>query len=122
TAIIAGAAALIRSRFPKLSATEVVHRLTATATDKGAPGRDDEYGYGLINIVAALAANVPTAAASASPSAPTTTTPPAAITTTPAGSPTSVAASSSSTRVTIGIVAAIAVLAVWLVARRRRTS
>ena len=61
TAIIAGAAALIRSRFPKLSATEVVHRLTATATDKGAPGRDDEYGYGLINIVAALTANVPPA-------------------------------------------------------------
>ena len=125
TAIIAGAAALIRSRFPKLSATEVVHRLTATATDKGAPGRDDEYGYGLINIVAALTANVPPAAG-ASPSAPTTTTPPAAVTTTPAGSPTSAVAAQSSTGTPIGIIAAVAavlaVLAVWLVAGRRRTS
>src|SRR5690606_19313255 len=37
TAIIAGAAALVRSRFPELSAAEVVHRLTATADDRGAP-------------------------------------------------------------------------------------
>ena len=37
TAIIAGAAALVRSRFPKLSAVEVIHRLTATAIDKGPP-------------------------------------------------------------------------------------
>ena len=127
TAIIAGAAALIRSQFPTLSATEVVHRLTATATDKGAPGRDDEYGYGLINIVAALTANVPPATTSASPSAPTTTTPPAAVTTTPAGSPPSaVAAAQSSSRAPIGVIAAVAavlaVLAVWLVSRRRRMS
>ena len=59
TAIIAGAAALIRSRFPKLSAVEVIHRLTATAIDKGTPGRDDQYGYGELNLVAALTANVP---------------------------------------------------------------
>ncbi|HEX6869587.1 MAG TPA: S8 family serine peptidase, partial [Micromonosporaceae bacterium] len=59
TAIIAGAAALVRSRFPELSAAEVVHRLTATADDKGPPGRDNEYGYGVINIVRALTADVP---------------------------------------------------------------
>ncbi|MEV4618003.1 type VII secretion-associated serine protease mycosin [Asanoa sp. NPDC049573] len=58
-AIVSGAVALIRSRFPNLSAAEVVHRLTATATDKGAPGRDDQYGYGVLNLVAALTANVP---------------------------------------------------------------
>ena len=58
-AIIAGAAALVRSRFPHLSAAEVVHRLEATATDKGPPGRDDEYGYGIVNLVGALTANVP---------------------------------------------------------------
>jgi type VII secretion-associated serine protease mycosin len=125
TAIIAGAAALVRSRFPKLSATEVVHRLTATAIDKGAPGRDDEYGYGLINIVAALTANVPPAAPRASPSAPTTTNPPTADTASPATTPTSaVAAPKSSNGAAIGIIAAIAaivaVLAVWLVARRAR--
>jgi subtilisin family serine protease len=59
TAIVAGAAALVRSRFPDLSAREVVHRLTATAVDKGAPGRDDEYGYGVLDLVAALTAEVP---------------------------------------------------------------
>src|SRR5262249_26613576 len=51
TAIVAGAVALVRAKFPQLSAAEVVHRLTATADDKGAPGRDDEYGYGIVNLV-----------------------------------------------------------------------
>ena len=54
-AIVSGAAALIRSKYPEMSATEVVDRLEATATDKGAPGVDDEYGHGIVNIVAALA-------------------------------------------------------------------
>jgi type VII secretion-associated serine protease mycosin len=58
TAIVAGAVALVRSRFPNLSAAEVVHRLTATATDKGPKGRDDQYGYGVLNLVAALTADV----------------------------------------------------------------
>lgn len=56
---MAGAAALIRSKFPDLPAQEVAHRLTATAIDKGPPGRDDEYGYGVIDLVAALTADVP---------------------------------------------------------------
>ncbi|MFF3866872.1 S8 family serine peptidase [Micromonospora sp. NPDC001898] len=59
TAIVAGAAALIRSKYPGLPAAEVAHRLTATAVDKGPPGRDDEYGYGVIDLVAALTADVP---------------------------------------------------------------
>ncbi|WP_089011201.1 S8 family serine peptidase [Micromonospora inositola] len=59
TAIVAGAAALIRSKYPNLPAQEVAHRLTATAVDKGPPGRDDEYGYGVIDLVAALTADVP---------------------------------------------------------------
>lgn len=59
TAIVAGAAALIRSKYPHLPAAEVAHRLTATAIDKGPPGRDDEYGYGVIDLVAALTADVP---------------------------------------------------------------
>ncbi|PZF99309.1 S8 family serine peptidase [Micromonospora deserti] len=71
TAIVAGAAALIRSKYPYLPASEVAHRLTATAIDKGPPGRDDEYGYGVVDLVAALTADVPplgieTATASAS--------------------------------------------------------
>jgi type VII secretion-associated serine protease mycosin len=59
TAIVSGAAALVRAKFPQLSAQEVIHRLTATATDIGKPGRDDECGYGVLNIVKALTANVP---------------------------------------------------------------
>jgi type VII secretion-associated serine protease mycosin len=69
TAIVAGAAALVRSKYPELSAHEVVHRLTATATDKGAPGRDEQYGYGVLNLVAALTADVPPLSASAAPPA-----------------------------------------------------
>jgi type VII secretion-associated serine protease mycosin len=67
-AIVAGAAALVRSRFPELSAEEVVHRLTYTAVDKGPPGRDDEYGHGVLDLVAALTADVPPLGNSATPS------------------------------------------------------
>ncbi len=59
TAIIAGAAALVRSRYPSLSGAEVVRRLTTTATDKGVPGRDEEYGYGVVNLVDALTRDLP---------------------------------------------------------------
>jgi subtilisin family serine protease len=59
TAILAGAAALVRAKYPNLSAPEVIHRLTATAIDKGPPGRDDEYGYGIVDLVAALTKDVP---------------------------------------------------------------
>jgi type VII secretion-associated serine protease mycosin len=59
TAIVSGAAALVRARFPNLSAAEVVHRLTATATDAGPPGRDEEYGFGVLNLVDALTKDVP---------------------------------------------------------------
>jgi type VII secretion-associated serine protease mycosin len=71
TALIAGAVALVRAKYPELKADEVIHRLTATADDKGPTGRDDEYGYGVINIVKALTADVPplVAETSAPPSA-----------------------------------------------------
>jgi type VII secretion-associated serine protease mycosin len=59
TAIVAGAVALVRAKFPDLKAPEVIRRLTATATDKGAPGRDSSYGYGVLNLVAALTAELP---------------------------------------------------------------
>ncbi|HEX8343869.1 MAG TPA: S8 family serine peptidase [Actinoplanes sp.] len=69
-AIVSGAAALIRARFPELSAAEVVQRLTSTAVDKGAPGRDDTYGHGSLNLMAALTAKAPPP--SSVPSAPAT--------------------------------------------------
>jgi type VII secretion-associated serine protease mycosin len=58
TAVVSGAAALLRAKYPDLSAAEIVHRLTATATDAGAKGRDDSYGYGRLDIVKALTADV----------------------------------------------------------------
>jgi len=73
TAIVSGAAALIRSKYPKLSAAEVVRILESTATDKGAAGRDDTYGNGELNVVAALkaaGAAVPAGPGSASPAGP----------------------------------------------------
>jgi subtilisin family serine protease len=80
TAIVSGAAALVRAKFPGLSAPEVIHRLTATATDIGKPGRDDECGFGELNIVKALTANVPprqesTTASPGTSARPTATTP-----------------------------------------------
>jgi type VII secretion-associated serine protease mycosin len=78
TAIVSGAVALVRSKYPDLSAREVVHRLTATATDKGPPGRDEQYGYGVLNLVAALTADVPALdpAATGSPSTTAAAAPP----------------------------------------------
>jgi len=88
-AIVSGAAALLRSKYPTMSATEVVERLESTATDKGAPGVDNDYGHGILNIVAAL--NEPTISptattTSAAPApAPTATTSAASPQTEPAG-------------------------------------
>jgi subtilisin family serine protease len=76
---VAGIVALVRSKYPNLSAAEVIHRLTATATDKGPPGRDPEYGYGIVNPVAALTADVPPIGASSG--TPSETGPPSATTT-----------------------------------------
>jgi type VII secretion-associated serine protease mycosin len=67
TAIVSGAAALVRAKFPELSAQEVIHRLTATATDNGPTGRDDKCGYGVLNIVKALTADVPPLGGTAGP-------------------------------------------------------
>jgi type VII secretion-associated serine protease mycosin len=87
TAIVSGAAALIRAKYPDLSATEVVHRLTATATDAGPKGRDDTYGFGRLNLVKALTADVPPTAAPSKPNRATTAAAPVATSTSgpPAG-------------------------------------
>jgi type VII secretion-associated serine protease mycosin len=58
SALTAGAAALVRSHDPGLSARQVVQRLTATAKDFGPPGRDDMLGYGVISIPRALTQKV----------------------------------------------------------------
>jgi subtilase family protein len=57
--VLAGAVALVRAAYPALAGDEVVHRMTATAGDAGAPGRDDLYGYGRLDLLAALTQSVP---------------------------------------------------------------
>jgi subtilisin family serine protease len=59
TALVSGAAALVRARYPDLDAGNVVNRLITTATDLLAPGRDDATGFGQVDPVAALTADVP---------------------------------------------------------------
>jgi len=59
--LVSATAALIRSRWPALSADNVINRLITTADDLGEPGRDDQYGYGEVDPVAALSdLDVPT--------------------------------------------------------------
>ncbi|MGC5050382.1 type VII secretion-associated serine protease mycosin [Micromonospora sp. DT48] len=57
--LVAATAALVRSRYPEMSAGDVVNRLLATAKDIGPTGRDERFGYGLVDPVAALTAEVP---------------------------------------------------------------
>ncbi|GAB3951115.1 type VII secretion-associated serine protease mycosin [Micromonospora vulcania] len=57
--LVAATAALVRSRYPQMPAGEVVNRLLATARDLGPTGRDDRFGYGVVDPVAALTADVP---------------------------------------------------------------
>ena len=59
TAIVSGVVALIRSKYPDLDAANVINRLIQTADDKGPPGRDERYGFGIVNPVRALTADVP---------------------------------------------------------------
>ncbi|MGF6832719.1 membrane-anchored mycosin MYCP [Paenarthrobacter sp. TE4293] len=57
--IVSGVAALIRSKWPEMSATQVINRIVSTAKDAGAPGKDPLYGYGILNAEAALKEDVP---------------------------------------------------------------
>ena len=50
TAMVAGGVAVIHQAWPQLKAAEIVSLIKNTATDLGAPGVDDVYGYGLVNL------------------------------------------------------------------------
>lgn len=58
--IVSGVAALIRSKWPEMSAKQVINRIVSTAKDAGAPGKDPLYGYGVLNAEAALKDEVET--------------------------------------------------------------
>jgi subtilisin family serine protease len=51
---VAGVAALIKASNTAISAPQIRERITSTATDLGSAGRDDSFGYGLVNAVAAV--------------------------------------------------------------------
>ncbi len=57
TPYVAGTAALVRARFPDLRAGEVIERITRTAHAPGT-GHDDQIGYGVVDPVAALTAEL----------------------------------------------------------------
>lgn len=58
-ALTSGVAALIRSKYPKMTGRQVVQRLIATAKDTGPQGWDDRSGYGTIIPRRALTEKVP---------------------------------------------------------------
>lgn len=61
TPIVSGVAALIRSKWPEMSAKQVINRIVSTAKDSGTAGKDPIYGFGVLNAEAALKADVPEA-------------------------------------------------------------
>jgi type VII secretion-associated serine protease mycosin len=52
--LVSATAALVRARWPRLDAANVINRLISTADDLGVPGRDDQYGFGEVDPVAAV--------------------------------------------------------------------
>lgn len=118
TAIVAGAAALVRAKFPDLSAEEVAHRLTATAVDKGPPGHDEQYGHGVVDLVAALTADVPPLA---TPRSPTTDAPPVRVQPEAGGDPEADSASTTARGLaTLGVLVAAGGAWIAIVKYRRR--
>lgn len=61
-ALVSGTAALVRAKYPQLDAANVVNRLMSSASDVGEPGRDDQYGFGIIQPLSALSDDIPTIA------------------------------------------------------------
>ncbi len=118
TALVAGAAALVRARWPQLTGAGVYQQLKATAVDGGQPGYDDQYGYGAIDPLGAVSRQPGTASAVAQP-------PP----TGPAATPDLAGGRSTGTKLLLSVlliggwllVIAVLVLVVrWLVRRARR--
>ncbi|MDR1996866.1 MAG: S8 family serine peptidase, partial [Candidatus Margulisbacteria bacterium] len=54
TPVVSGLAALLKGTYPDLTNKEIRKILQITATDMGDPGKDDKYGYGVVNAYNAL--------------------------------------------------------------------
>ena len=115
SALVAGAVALIRARYPDMRAPEVVDRLMSTAVDRGAKGRDDRYGAGQLDLMAALTAPRAAPKASSAPARNPGGAPVAAPSTGDSGPAPSVI-------VGVGVLVLIAGLSVVMVLRARRSS
>ena len=63
TPVIAGAAALLAGAFPNLTGRQIADLLLSSADDAGAPGTDDQFGRGILNIGRAFAPKGSTALA-----------------------------------------------------------
>jgi membrane-anchored mycosin MYCP len=59
TGFVAGTAALVRSYYPRLSATQIVHRLEVTADSPGVALPDPQLGYGMIDPYTAITTVLP---------------------------------------------------------------
>ncbi|MBT2423406.1 type VII secretion-associated serine protease mycosin [Streptomyces sp. ISL-22] len=62
TAYVSAAAALVRSKYPDLTAGQVINRLIKSATfahHKGLKAPDEEYGYGIVRPYSALTMDIP---------------------------------------------------------------
>ena len=77
TPIVAGLAGLMRDLRPDLNAAQIEAIVAATAVDRGAPGRDVQYGAGTIDAEAAMRATAAAAALAPPPPAPAALTSPA---------------------------------------------
>jgi subtilisin family serine protease len=56
---VSGAAALLRAQNPTWSNQQIVDRLIATAEDRGTSGRDDYFGYGIVDAAEAVGVTDP---------------------------------------------------------------
>ncbi|WP_018218302.1 type VII secretion-associated serine protease mycosin [Salinispora vitiensis] len=54
TAVASGAVALVKSKYPNISSQDLFKRMIETTRDAGEPGRDPEYGWGTLDLRAAL--------------------------------------------------------------------
>lgn len=57
--IVSGVAALLRAKYPQMSAAQVINRIISTAKPKGEGVPNAIYGYGILDAEAALSADVP---------------------------------------------------------------
>jgi type VII secretion-associated serine protease mycosin len=126
TALVAGVAAVIKAKYPQETPAGILQRLRDSAVDRGDPGYDERYGYGVIDPIAATAATVPKragsgASATASPSKSRSPVPVKPRTEPSAEAP-KVVQIVALTLAFLGAPVALGLLTVWLRRRMRRRS